>query len=112
MAALPVLTPLTHLDHHLSLTPTMTLHQPWKKNPKLLAHQPMTQIQPPEYSTTKLKTLAANSNHFQRKETKHQHNSTLNMPPNDCGAIKSPFSSLHVPKTAVPAPSSSLLPSS
>jgi hypothetical protein len=33
------------------------------------------------------------------------------MPSNDCGAIKSPFSSLHVPNTAAPAPSSSLLPS-
>jgi hypothetical protein len=74
-----------------------------------------TETQPPEcpknchhYQTQN----RVNSNCFQRKETKHQHNSTLNMPSNDCGAIRSPFSFLHVPNTAIPAPPSSSLPSS
>jgi hypothetical protein len=77
---------------------------------------PMTQTQPPECPANchhyQTQNPANSTNHFQRKETKHQHNSTLNMPSNDCGAIRSPTSSPHVPNTPVPAPSSSLLPSS
>jgi hypothetical protein len=85
-----------------------------KKESKVFS-SPTTQTQPPERPTNRHHYQTqnpANSNRFQRKKTKHQRNSTLNMPSNDCGAIRSPFSSPHVPNTAIPAPSSSSPPSS
>jgi hypothetical protein len=90
------------------LPPTM------KKDSKVFS-LPMTQTQPPECPTNccHYQTQNPASSHcFQSKETKHQHNSTLNMPSNGFGAIRSPFFSPGVPNTAIPAPSSSSPPSS